>query len=262
MITILGIVLTAAAFLFAVAIYLDEHRRSPESVPGKPLRARKQQRTIALWTSGRFYKALQQFDLYCDQLEGEEVPEDTTDPTKPSRADHLRFAQAVLLTAAVDIVPFSQGKANLFHFADSPGGESRDIVSHILMGPFPPKQILSGANAFRKMTIKSNKKADSVAGECVRLELPQLEKLTKKDNFSGKEIKLGTTHILGIPVEFERMPGVDGYRDAPENLPAAITIDLRIMWMRLVLPVIRRFAYRRCLYICHRLSRYNALINP
>jgi hypothetical protein len=155
-------------------------------------------------------------------------------------------------------VPFSQGKANLFHFADGPGGGGREIVSHVLTGPFPPTQVLSGANAYRAMGITDNKKADSVAGECVRIGLPRLEKLTDKGGFSGEEIELGTSHILGIPMKFKNPVG--DYRSAPEGLPAAVTVDLRIMAMRPLLPIIRRFAYRRSQFICHRLSRYNDLV--
>jgi len=264
MAALIGIGLTAVAFLFALGIFLYEHRRSPECNVGQPLRARKKQRTIALWTIGRFYQSLQQFDLYCEELEKTSYQQiDTqTDATRPSRADLLRFAQAVLLAAAVDILPFSQGKANLFHFIDAPDGDRREIVSHVLTGPFPPKQILAGANAYRKMTITPTQEAESVAGECVRIALPQLERLKGKGNFSGKEIKLGTTHILGMPAEFETMPSVGDYRAAPKGLPAAITVDLRIVFMRPLLPIIRRFAYRRSQFICHRLSRYNLLIGP
>jgi hypothetical protein len=264
MLALIASIVTIAAFVLTLAIIFYERRRSPECEIGKPLRARKKQRTIAFWTIGRFYQAIQQFDLYCEELEGGNLPAEQKDPSMPSREDLLRFAQAVLLTAAVDIVPFSQGKANLFHFADQPGGGNRQIVSHVLNGPFPPTQVLSGANAYRTMSITDGRKADSVAGECVRIGLPRLERLTEKGGFSGEEIELGTTHILGIPVKFKVMnPAID-YRFAPESLPAAITIDLRIMLMRPLLPLIRRFTYRRSQFICHRLSRYNDLVraNP
>lgn len=262
MLAILGFTLTAAAFFLGIGVFLYERKRSPEWEAGKPLRARRKQRTIALWTIGRFYQAIRQFDLYCEELENGNLPLEQRDPSQPSREDLLRFAQAVLLTAAVDIVPFSQGKANLFHFADGPGGGSREIVSHVLTGPFPPTQVLSGANAYRSMVITDGKKAESVAGECVRIGLPRLEKLTDKGNFSGEEIELGTSHILGIPAKFKKA-GAD-YRSAPEGVPAAITVDLRIMGLRPMLPIIRPFAYRRSRFICHRLNRYNDLIraNP
>lgn len=263
MVAIAGIILTAAALVFTLAVFIHENRRSPECFPEKPLRARGKQRTISLWTIGRFYQSLKQFDLYCKELEESAMSDSEDDPARPSRDDLLRFARAVLLTAAVDIMPFSQGKANLFHFVDAPNRQSREIVSQVLIGPFPPEQILAGASAYRTMTIEFGKEAESVAGECVRLGLPQLEKLRKKKgNFSGKEIKLGTTHILGMPVEFDAMTAVNDFRSAPEGAPAAITVDLRIMSMRFLLPVIRWFAYRRSKFICHRLSRYNSLIAP
>lgn len=250
---VLGVVITAA-------IFVHERRRSPKSVPNNPLRAREKQRTISMWTIGRFYQSLRQFDHYCDRLENPNYAAASADPTKPSRDDLLRFAEAVLLTASVDIVPFSQGKANLFHFADEAAGDSRKIVSQVFVGAFPPSQILSGMRAFRELDIERDASAPSVAGECVRTRRPELEAIDRKKSFSNEEIRLGTTHILGIPAHFDAAIGVDDFCRIPQNMPAAITVDLRIgLIPRLLMWVIRPFAYRRSKFICDRLGRYSVL---
>lgn len=259
MLATIGTIVGVGSFLVGLFVVFHERRRSPGSTPGKPLRARKKQRTIAIWTIGRFYQSLQQFDEYCDRLEKEPLVQTEADPTKPSREDLLRFAEAVLLTAAVDIVPFSQGKANLFHFADDATGHSRQIVSQVFTGAFPPSQVLSGVMTYREMLIEHDTEASSVAGECVRLGIPRLYRITKKSTFSGEEIKLGTTHIVGMPAHLGSTVGVDDFCRVPQGMPAAITVDLRIGFTRLLLPLIKAFAYRRGHFICHRLSRYSSL---
>jgi hypothetical protein len=257
---VIGIVLGVVGIVATIAIFVHERRRSPESVPGKPVRAPDKQRNIATWKIGRFYQSLQQFDSYCDRLENPKYALPGTDTTKPSAEDLLRFAEAVLLTAAVDIVPFSQGKANLFHFADEPTGDSRKIVSQVFIGAFPPSQVLGGMTAYRKMDIDRDKPATSVAGDCVRLRKPELVGVTKKSAFNNEEIRLGTTHILGIPAHFATAMGVDDFCRIPQEMPAAITVDLRIGRIsRLLMAPIRLFAARRSKFICDRLGRYSVL---
>lgn len=260
MLALIGVVLTGLALLFATAVFIHERRRSPECRPDVRLRAREKQRTIAIWTIGRFYQSLRQFDDYCIKLEEGGLPDTETDPTKPSRDDLLRFAGSLLLTSAIDIIPFSQGKANLFHFADGPTGDRRTIVSQVFSGPFPPSQVLSGVTTFREMLIERDHKASTVAAECVRLRLPRVDRITKKSGFSGVELKLGTTHILGIPTELGVSGRVDDFCRVPLGSPASITVDLRIVLVRPALPLIRRFAERRSQFICHRLARYSALL--
>ena len=166
------------------------------------------------------------------------------------------------MTAAVDILPFSQGKANLFHFADSGDGDARKIVSQVFIGPFPPSQVLGGGRTFREMSIERDQPAASVAGECVRLRRPRLEATSKMKASSGEELGLGTTHILGIPAHFDAAMGVDDFCRIPQGMPAAITVDLRIGWStKWMLPVLRRLAFRRSRYICHRLGAYSPLAN-
>jgi hypothetical protein len=148
----------------------------------------------------------------------------------------------------------------MFHFADEPRGDQREIVSQVFSGPFPPSQVLAGVTTFRAMPIRRDEEASSVAGECVRLRVPRLYRITKKTAFSGEEIKLGTTHILGLPAELGVAGGADDFCRIPTSLPAAITVDLRIMLVRPALPLVRRFAYRRGAFICHRLARYRALL--
>lgn len=248
---VLGVVLT-------VAFFVHERSRDPQYVPGKPIRAREKQRTIAVWTIGRFFQSLQQFDKYCDRLRSRNYAKADPDPTKPSRSDLQRFAEAVLLTAAVDILPFSQGKANLFHFADPGKGDSRKIVSQVFIGPFPPSQVLGGGRTFREMRIKRDEQAASVAGECVQLRRPRLRSVKSMKASSGEELGLGTTHILGIPAHFDTAIGVDDFCRVPQGMPAAITVDLRIAWLaRPLLPIVRRLAYRRSKYICHRLGAHS-----
>jgi hypothetical protein len=258
MLVILGTVLGVLSVGVTVWIFAYERRRSPESVPGKPVRAGKKQRTIAIWTIGRFYQALRQFDQYCDRLESSEIAENN-DPARPSREDLLRFAEAVLLTAAIDILPFSQGKANLFHFIDEPHKHTREIVSQTFTGAFPPSQVLGAVSTYREMKINNGEKADSVVGECVRMRRCQLERITKKSNFSGEEIELGTTHILGMPVKFGPDVGADNFCTVRRRMPAAITVDMRVVLARPLLRLIRRFWLRRAESICNRLSRYGSL---
>jgi hypothetical protein len=257
MFVIIGFVVAVFGVLVPISLYVYEHRRSPESIPGKPMRAGKKQRTIAVWTAGRFSQSLQQFDEYCDRLDTYQL-DAGDDPTKPSREDLLRFAEAVLLTAAVDILPYSQGKANLFYFADPPHNDQRIIVSQTFTGGFPPSQVLGGATTYRKLKISHDEKAASVAGECLRIGFC-LEKISNT-LISGIEVELGTTHIIGMPVKFGPQVGADNFCGVPQRMPAAITVDLRIGWFsRLAIYFIRRFAARRSACICDRLGRYGAL---
>jgi hypothetical protein len=266
MLTLLGTVAAIVAVVLAIAIHVYEHRRSPGCTKGQRIRARPKQRSIAVWRIGRFYQCLQQVDDYCDRIESQELSAANTDPGRPSQSDLLNFAEAALLTAATEIVPFSQGKANLFHFADVPKLHERKIVSQSFSGAFPPSQVLSGTTTYREMSINHDVKASSVAGECVRIKLPHLERITKSSTFSGEELQLGTTHILGIPARLGGAPNGNGaaasddFCMVPRGLPAAITVDLRIGLTRPLLPLIRRFGYRRSKFISHRLARLSELI--
>jgi hypothetical protein len=258
---IVGTIIGVFGVLLPIVVFLYEHRRSPKSVPGEPVRAGKKARTVAVWTIGRFYQSCRQFDQYCDWLENEEVEVDS-DLSKPTQEDLLRFAEAVLLAAAVDILPFSQGKANLFHFVDKPHQHTRNIASQNFTGAFPPSQVLGSASTYRAMEIQRDQNASSVAGECVRIGRSRLEKIKDKGSISGKEIELGTTHILGMPIRFGTTVGAGNFCDVPKGKPAAITVDLRLVLMRPFLPLIKCFLKRRSACICNRLSRYSALQSP
>jgi hypothetical protein len=258
---VLGAVLaiaTVAGVALPVFVYVYERRRQPESVPENPIRAPKRQRSIAFWTLGRFYQSLQQFDEYCDRLD-QTHNWPTNDPTRPSRDDMLRFAESVLLTAATQVVPFSQGKANLFHFANSPTSNQRDIVSQFFMGAFPPSQVLARQTTYRPMPVKRDESSPSIAGECIRLGAPHLA-APKPGTFSQLERELGTTHILGMPAHRGAVNVEDDYCLIPAGCPAAITVDLRIVISRPLIYFIRRFANRRGRFVCHRLARYSALV--
>lgn len=260
MLAVAGLVVAAAAFALTLGVFLHERRRHPEpNHHNERLRASIKQRSVGVWTVGRFYQSLLQFDDYCDLVNGSMIADSTSDPSVPSAEDLLRFAEAVLLTAAADILPFSQGKANLFRFADCPNTEKREIVSSGFIGVFPPSQVLAGS-AFRTLRLDRDHEATSAAGECVRLRLPRIFRITKKSAVSGEEIALGTTHILGIPTQLSMTPGRLDLSRIPIDQPAAITVDLRIIFARPLLPLIRRFAYRRARFVCHRLHRYSILL--
>jgi hypothetical protein len=258
---IVAIALGLAGLALPTAVFLYEHRRSPKSIPNEPVRAGKKTRTVALWTIGRFYQSCRQFDQYCDRLEREEVATEN-DLLKPSREDLLRFAEAVLLAAAVDILPFSQGKANLFHFVDAPHQQMRHIASQSFIGAFPPSQVLGSASTYRSLEIHRDHNASSVAGECLRIGRSRLEKIKDKGSISGKEIELGTTHILGIPIRFGPEVGADNFCEVLKGKPAAITVDLRVVFMRPFMFLIKCFLKRRSACLCNRLSRYSALQSP
>lgn len=241
-------------------VIFHERRRKPRSEPGSPVRARGRQGSIAFWTIGRFYQSLQQFDDYCDRLDLPDGWYEGNDPSKPTREDLLRFAESVLLTAATQVIPFSQGKANLFHFVDDPTDHSREIASQLFTGPFPPAQVLSRTTTYRRITVSRDGVMPSVAGECIRYGAPRMAPL-ETGPFSDVERKLGTTHILGMPAD-RAVLKIDDYCQIPCGWPAAITVDLRIVLARPFMYMIRRFTYRRGLFVCHRLARYSHLIAP
>jgi hypothetical protein len=258
---LVGFIVGVVSFVAATSIHFYERRRKPECVENDPIRGGGKQRTIAFWRISAFYRTLHLFDDYCDRLEKPRTRARvlaTTD-TEPSYDDLLRFTEAVLLTAATQILPFSQGKANLFKYVDEPGGSTRRIATHTFIGPFPHEQVLSGNTHYREMELDRDGQGQSVAGDSIIQGGSRLRHIAKTHQMSQHEIELGTTHILGMPAKRDVWDQEPDFCKCPLGSPAAITVDLRIVLTRPLMILIRRFAAYRGAFICHRISRLGKL---
>lgn len=130
----------------------------------------------------------------------------------------------LLLTAASHITRYSQGKANLFVV-----NEAQDNPAHITLrsqqfvGAFPLQQLTalrknpSPEYTYRVMPVSEN--SATVAGKAVRHTRVHFDKIGEQA--SDLELKLGTTHILAIPLSTDVASLVPGD-------PAVITIDCRL----------------------------------
>jgi hypothetical protein len=242
-VAVIATLIGAAIAVLTLALWIYERRRHPEPVEGQPIRGRRRISTRLFWHPGQFYQALGYFDGYCDRLRSQlTTPRPGTHPTE---LELLHFAQSLLLTAASEIAPFSQGKANLFHYCDAPGAERRQIVSYRFIGVFPPRQVLAGGTGYRPMNIDESAARDShsIAAQSILNHGTIVRSISHSQYSSEIEKDLRTTHILATPT-FD-----DDFHRVGCDRPAAITVDLHIVWF---LRWTAREDWPVCRWICRR----------
>jgi hypothetical protein len=212
---VLGVIVTLLAF--AYALYSDRE-------PGDPHRAAIA--SIRRWRSRSFEQSLafsaRFVDSYCAQ---HAAANGDPDPRSPQADDLFRWAVNAVLTAAARIHPFSQGKANLFSvqsLAEDGAAPSANLRSLSFVGPFPLAQLREVNGAFRDMPVTTHAAAmSSVAGQAYIVDSILLEVVAHQRYRSDEEKRLGTTHILAIPVGH-------GLNGAQEGSLAVLAVDLRI----------------------------------
>lgn len=153
-------------------------------------------------------------------------------------------AQA-LVAAASSMTSYSQGRAALFTVVDTSNDRTISIAATELAGTFLPVQLLDGFDRRRyAMQPGLTDDAVSVAGRAAGRFSVQYEAVDGERFSAGNWRKIGTTHIIGIPLQ-------QGTQSLTVGRWASITVDLhhrksnliaRLRIRRTVLPRARDLA--------------------
>lgn len=139
--------------------------------------------------------------------------------------DLRRWRTAALLEAATQISRMSQDKANLFE------SDGTHLKSKVFAGTFPDWQLIERIATNGQPDLKLRRiqihppDSQYVAVKCLQAgdDEPRLMRLKKED--LNVERRLGTTHVLGVPLAL-------GLTDAGvPNRVACLTMDLRMGWL-------------------------------
>jgi hypothetical protein len=152
--------------------------------------------------------------------------EELEDVRAINRDDLSAWGGAVLLTAAARISRYSQGKANLFVVNEVDGlrpTRSITLRSKHFVGPFPIAQLTTArigtrAYRYREMPVSASATATVAASAAFH---DRITFAPIGQNVSDQEKRLGTTHILAIPV-------CAGITDVEVGDFAVITVDFRL----------------------------------
>lgn len=212
----LGLTLTAAAIL--IQIYMGW----PAFVTArKPRRIGKLPR-VRWWRPKHFQYGLQLVKEYAGLVGRYQPPPDLHDDRCFAADELVRWSYQALLSCAAVIVPHSQGKANLFRVTNVVRNAERMDYLHIgsfeCVGIFPPAQLTDDDRRYREF--RSDRHELPVALKTVELKRPILQPLTK-DSINDDEKRLGTTHILGVPL-------AASLEDLERGAVVSITVDCRI----------------------------------
>jgi hypothetical protein len=214
---VIGIVVAALGLLYA--LYRDHE---PGDLHRSAIAAIRRWRRRSFEQSLAFARRF--VDSCCHDAEHNESGADEAH-RRPECDDLFRWAMNSLLTAAARIHPASQGKANLFSVQSveaAPTGavQSANLRSLSFVGPFPLAQLRESDGTFRDMPV-ANGGSLSVAGQAYRVNSILLEVVARQRYRSDEEKRLGTTHILAIPIGY-------GLSTAHEGSLAVLAVDLRI----------------------------------
>lgn len=181
---------------------------------------------ITDWRRSSFPQALACCRQYVGELEAYSGANGKAAPDAPTHAHLGYWGIAALLSAAAGISRYSQGKANYWIVQSSnrdPGGLT-DIVhlrSLAFVGIFPLWQLRAQNGDFRDVRVTfGDTHPETAIGQAVRYDRINFTSVLD-DRISDKERRLGTTHVLAIPIAADadaRSPGQ----------AAGISVDFRI----------------------------------
>jgi hypothetical protein len=218
----LGIGITVLFGLVATFLALRYRHRSPpdQHPPPKDI-----VHASRWWRSRGFRQALTYLTQYGDAVS--ETPETRESQRAITREDLYVWGSNVLLTAASRISRYSQGKANLFVVNEVFTRTTPPTVtlrSQQFVGAFPLLQLTTHRNGrvynYRDMEVNATSTATvTVASTAVLHNRLLFDRIG--DHVSDEERRLGTTHILAIPI-------CDGIADIEPGDIAVITVDFRL----------------------------------